>query len=616
MPVVSTTPLRAGSPGMEFELLSSVSSSSSCCSVSPMDGSDDLSPSRLGKYRTPPSPILGEGDTDVVFGCSASDGHFTNNQDDYLLFLEPFPVSAPPYSLLAPGGCPRFPIEVPAAGPTESLPAYLPSIYKIGLLSRKIEWLSPFEPSPSRLWKLIVVELNSTQLNFYYVPPGMEAHLASVQSASLLSEGSLNALECSDVQNMRSGFTTTSDLLFYKSCLRLGILDSLGPCTLSSASSIFDEDQSPIRSKGLKKCARLIRSFSLQHARVGLASDYLKKPNVLRIRVESEQILLHFGSTKELVEWHFSLSMGRDLSLDLEDRQVPRYRTVPRRRTAASNSVSHAALSANHASRLSSLSSRYDNIGQYYEDPVRGRSRSNSQRSMESSAMRSRFTTMASKFRSRTLSNSFTPVEVGKVSRTSEFSLGSESPREPQFSNALELVRVPSTENDDNELIDGRNMSDLQGTDDEDDEEDEIELNGNRGNLACAKWAPVSDRTDSERKFYRNCLRCIKPLNHDDLWVNKPMVKPSSLSPLNLSFLKNVKYAASTSTSSSNLSLVSLSSSFSAALLVQAPIQTRKKSFSFKDSFMTFSDGGLSKIPNHYVKEFTVGTTGLIAKEI
>ena len=148
---------RAESPDSECELQCSISTSSSCCSLGAMDCSVNLSPTRLEKYRTPPSPIFSDLEVDPDCKCMETESQFSNEQDDYLQFLEPFPVQAPPYSLLAPGGCPRFPIEVPATAPNEPLPEYLPSIYQIGMVSRKFEWLSPFEPSPSRLWKLIIL---------------------------------------------------------------------------------------------------------------------------------------------------------------------------------------------------------------------------------------------------------------------------------------------------------------------------------------------------------------------------------------------------------------------------------------------------------------------------
>lgn len=47
----------------------------------------------------------------------------------------------------------------------------------------------------------------------------------------------------------------------------------------------------------------LIREYSLQHAESGLASDYFKRKNVLRVRMEGEQFLLQARDVPEVVEW-------------------------------------------------------------------------------------------------------------------------------------------------------------------------------------------------------------------------------------------------------------------------------------------------------------------------
>lgn len=49
--------------------------------------------------------------------------------------------------------------------------------------------------------------------------------------------------------------------------------------------------------KGLK------RLYTLQRAESGLASDYFKRKNVIRIRMEGEQFLLQAPSVPAVVEW-------------------------------------------------------------------------------------------------------------------------------------------------------------------------------------------------------------------------------------------------------------------------------------------------------------------------
>lgn len=49
--------------------------------------------------------------------------------------------------------------------------------------------------------------------------------------------------------------------------------------------------------------SNLIRKYSLQNAESGLATDYLKRRNVIRVRLEGEQFLLQLPSVEEVVEW-------------------------------------------------------------------------------------------------------------------------------------------------------------------------------------------------------------------------------------------------------------------------------------------------------------------------
>jgi hypothetical protein len=52
----------------------------------------------------------------------------------------------------------------------------------------------------------------------------------------------------------------------------------------------------------LKNCQPL-RVYTLQHAESGLASDYLKRKNVIRVRMEGEQFLLQVPNIQAVVSW-------------------------------------------------------------------------------------------------------------------------------------------------------------------------------------------------------------------------------------------------------------------------------------------------------------------------
>ena len=108
---------------------------------------------------------------------------------------------------------------------------------------------------------------------------------------------------------------------------------------------------------------RLIRSYTLQHAEIGVAVDHNKDelipksafakllppaarqklfetdPNyfepvrewVIRLRLETEQLLLCTTSQSTMLDWIESLCAAIDISPPIEDRSDPRYRSLPRR---------------------------------------------------------------------------------------------------------------------------------------------------------------------------------------------------------------------------------------------------------------------------------------------
>jgi hypothetical protein len=47
----------------------------------------------------------------------------------------------------------------------------------------------------------------------------------------------------------------------------------------------------------------LVRKYTLQHAESGLASDYQKRKNVIRVRMEGEQFLLQARDVPAVIEW-------------------------------------------------------------------------------------------------------------------------------------------------------------------------------------------------------------------------------------------------------------------------------------------------------------------------
>ncbi|KAM5537614.1 hypothetical protein V8D89_008692 [Ganoderma adspersum] len=76
----------------------------------------------------------------------------------------------------------------------------------------------------------------------------------------------------------------------------------------------------------------LLQQYSLQNAESGLASDYQKRKNVIRVRMEGQQFLLQAKDVAAVIDWIEGIQMGTNVALDLDDRPMPRGPIFPRRR--------------------------------------------------------------------------------------------------------------------------------------------------------------------------------------------------------------------------------------------------------------------------------------------
>ncbi|KAK0458055.1 uncharacterized protein EV420DRAFT_1244846, partial [Desarmillaria tabescens] len=74
----------------------------------------------------------------------------------------------------------------------------------------------------------------------------------------------------------------------------------------------------------------LIKAYTLQHAESGLGNDYLKRKNVIRVRMEGEQFLLQAMNVASVVEWIEGLHSATNVALDLDERPMPRGPLFPR----------------------------------------------------------------------------------------------------------------------------------------------------------------------------------------------------------------------------------------------------------------------------------------------
>lgn len=90
----------------------------------------------------------------------------------------------------------------------------------------------------------------------------------------------------------------------------------------------------------------LLASYSLQNAQCGLAADYVKKPFVVRVRVQGQQMLFKCKDLPACVDLIETLQLGINVALDLDDRVLPTFITLPRRRRRAAPTTTAPATNA------------------------------------------------------------------------------------------------------------------------------------------------------------------------------------------------------------------------------------------------------------------------------
>lgn len=582
-----------------------------------------VSPVSLDSANIPKEVSKRESTLPIPFNVEPETAHINTfpHQDAFLLFMEPGPVAPPSYDIMPPGGCPRFHVYDKHEA-HESLPTYRPAVYKLGLCARKLEWYSPHEASPTRSWKNFLIELNSTQLNFYLIPSHLEPILLN---SRYCIEETLALRHYSVPKDLNSSFTTESDMAFHALCEQHGILPTsdCGPSSRSLSTALLSRLNSSVSK-------RLVRSYSLQHAKLGLASDYTKRSNVLRLRLENEQLLILFGSPKEMIQWNLGISLGRDLSLDLIDREMPRYRTVPRRRR---NNIDRTTPFFNDVVARRSRAQSDPNAalslrGRFFK--LKGKLSSSSNSLMEVSGEEEEAAnTRGRPFRLYTTgdvygssNSSSTNSSTVRLDQPQPKASRSSSSTVPTTSGA---TRFTSTSQDEDLDEDIQNMSDLHNSDDEDDLEGYMEIFANSPNLKSAssskpvsvpstpaeddhKWYPVK-QIDTEKRILRDSLKCIRPLTFDDSWLNKTLVKPTTISPLTLAYMRESYFVTAfqeggwpRSRSSSSASVFSGSDKY------------KRRNLIGKDTLLNLPDAALLKLPHHNLREYLVGPHSLTPK--
>ncbi|KAL2753348.1 hypothetical protein ACRALDRAFT_2029208 [Sodiomyces alcalophilus JCM 7366] len=74
----------------------------------------------------------------------------------------------------------------------------------------------------------------------------------------------------------------------------------------------------------------LLRVYTLQHADAGIAADYKKRRNVIRLRLETDQLLIACVESATFVKWLDALFAAMAIAEPLEEREFPPDQSIPR----------------------------------------------------------------------------------------------------------------------------------------------------------------------------------------------------------------------------------------------------------------------------------------------
>ncbi|TYJ56588.1 hypothetical protein B9479_002680 [Cryptococcus floricola] len=90
----------------------------------------------------------------------------------------------------------------------------------------------------------------------------------------------------------------------------------------------------------------LVKQYSLNKTESGLAADYHKRKNVVRVRADGEQFLLQTESARDMVDWVEAFQAATNVAKDLDQRPMPKIITLPRRRRRRNQQAQAAAAAA------------------------------------------------------------------------------------------------------------------------------------------------------------------------------------------------------------------------------------------------------------------------------
>lgn len=252
--------------------------------------------------------------------------------------------------------------------PTDTLPSYSATLPYNGVCLMKTEFISPYHSNPSRNWQPVYLELNSTQLRIYKINDksilkiikllyfennGLTKLMNQVNSNQVKSDSDENEdvyQESIKSFNFKAKFQFNNDRKLQK-------LLSKHYNSFKSNQMLFEPTNN--LQENFKYKGELLHCYTLNNMSIGEApslnhlisaiykedhSHYnivnlVKYKNVLRVRIEMNQILLQFWSFNSMIHWYRNLLMGKDLSVPLETRNLSKLKSIPSRYSRRNNEL-------------------------------------------------------------------------------------------------------------------------------------------------------------------------------------------------------------------------------------------------------------------------------------
>ena len=246
------------------------------------------------------------------------------------------PTQVPTEPTFAPSALLQADFEFPECGLTESpfdkegqeaLPQYACSVHLEGFLPRKMEYDAPGKPSPNRAWQSVYFVLHGTMLSLYSVDLGSYY----TKEHALADEWHLK--DSRMVHTVPYSLGETDPGSDDDSREKNGLAHRIGHGVLH----MVQLDRDPVSLADAIKSSHM-RTYSLLGAECGYASDYTKRPHVVRFRIQGEQFIVQTRDNFHVVDLIEAFQASTNICPDLDTRTrtlkltVPKFLTLPRRR--------------------------------------------------------------------------------------------------------------------------------------------------------------------------------------------------------------------------------------------------------------------------------------------